>query len=204
MDLLMEWVTQIIIFVLIASIIDLFIPSTAMKKYIKLVVGLIFILIFLKPVFHLFNINIEHALETSFSHVNLEQTNDSIESLIKMQKRDIQASNDAYILKQMTYKLIEIAEDPLIKHHVSISDIQYKFLANEEMSYDTLEEVIVYVQPLVEEEGDVAIVEEVKIDTKIPLDQEEETKRDHIKLELIDVWELSDKHVTIKWGGGAS
>ncbi|HLR75160.1 MAG TPA: stage III sporulation protein AF [Virgibacillus sp.] len=204
MDLLMEWVTQIIIFVLVASMIDLFVPSTAMKKYIKLVVGLIFILIFLKPVFHLFQIDIEHALQSSFSHIQLEDYGNSMENLIKNQKREIQASNDAYILEQMTIQLKEVAKEPLEKHQVDIVDIHYEFLANEDISYDNLEEVIVFVQPLDKEEGDVTIVEEVIIDTKSTLEEKPEKDSYQIQQDLIKVWELSDKDVTIKWGGGAS
>lgn len=200
MDLLMSWVMQIIIFVLIASMIDLLIPSNAMKKYIKLVVGLILVLIFLKPIFHIFQIDIEQALESSFSQINVDQEADSIENLIKIQKKEIQASSDAYILEQMTNQLKEVADEPLMKHQVEIVDIHYKFVSNETITYDNLEEIIVYVRTLDQEEGDVSIVEDVIIDTKSPLESEQELDSEPIKQELVEVWELEDKQLTIRWG----
>src|SRR5690625_7789828 len=94
MELLMEWVQQIIMIVLVASIIDLLMPSTTMKKYIRLVVGLIFIMIFLKPIFNLFQIDIEHDIEESMADIFVEKEADSSEKNIKMQKREIQAHHD--------------------------------------------------------------------------------------------------------------
>src|SRR5699024_4201441 len=101
MDLLVNWVTQIVIFLIVAIMIDLMIPATAMKKYIKLVAGLILILIFLKPVFALFEINIDQALETSYSKVMQEKSEqDTMENSIKMQKNEIEEGQRAYILEE--------------------------------------------------------------------------------------------------------
>src|SRR5699024_37373 len=89
MDVLNQWVGQIIIFVLLATIVDLLIPATAMKKYIKLVVGLILILIFLKPVFHLFDMNIQKTLEDSYAQLDQDQGKlDNTEKLLEMQKKE--------------------------------------------------------------------------------------------------------------------
>lgn len=70
MDVIIQWVTQIILFVILAAIIDLLIPVDAMKKYVKLAVGLILILILLKPVFYLFDADIEQAVETSIDQLD--------------------------------------------------------------------------------------------------------------------------------------
>src|SRR5699024_11711137 len=112
MDMLTQWVTQIIVFILLATIIDLIITATSMKKYIKLVVGLILILIFLKPVFYLFNINIHQSLETAYSQLYEEEMeNQDIEKQIKIQKKEIQTTQDAYILEEMTVKMKNLEKD---------------------------------------------------------------------------------------------
>lgn|SRR5699024_591407 len=203
MELLMEWVQQIIMIVLVASIIDLLMPSTTMKKYIRLVVGLIFIMIFLKPIFNLFQIDIEHDIEESMADISVEKEADSSEKNIKMQKREIQAHHDAYILEQMTSQLKDIAKGPLEKYDVDITDIQYEFSTDEEIQYDNLEELIVYVSPLDHDKGDANTIEEVKIDTDHS-DETDDEEFEYIKQELKDVWELKDKQLTIKWEGGAS
>ena len=183
MDILIQWVTQIIIFIILATIIDLLIPATNMKKYIKLVVGLILILILLKPIFYLFNIDIEKSLESSLLQVsNMENNNQSIENLIEMQKKEIESSQDAYILEQMAVQLKELANDPLKEDfQVVITDIEFQFLNNQGISFDGLGEVIVYLSEIENEEGAVNVVEDVVINMDDPEDNEERENEEQIK-----------------------
>lgn len=207
MSLVIEWVTQIIIFILLAAIIDLLIPDTSMKKYIKLVVGLILILIFLKPLFYLFKVDIPHALERSYNQLYVEENNSSsIENLIKIQKTDIQASRDAYILEQMTFQLIQIAEEPLIEEfQVEIYDIDYLFKHGQDVDFDSLEEIIVYLRMSDKRSGVINTIEEVIINTdeKAEIRTERENEEGIIRL-LQQQWELGDKKLILKWGGGTS
>ena len=96
MDILIDWVTQIIIFLLLASVVDLLVPETSVKKYINFTVGLILILIFLKPVFYLFDMDVKSAIEQSINEVEYQQNeNSETENLIKTQKKEIQDSQHA-------------------------------------------------------------------------------------------------------------
>src|SRR5690625_4916894 len=125
------------------------IPTSSMKKYVRLVVGLILILIFLKPVFYIFNIDLEYAVTTAFSEmIQVEKEDQSVENLIKNQKTEIQASQDAYILKEMTLQLSNIAKDSLLKNYnVKIVDMDYVFKSlSEGVTYENLDEVIVYIE----------------------------------------------------------
>lgn len=206
MDLLTQWVTQIIIFLLLAAVIDLLIPATSMKKYIRLVVGLILILIFLKPVFFLFNINIQDALETSFSQLNQEESgDDSIENLIELQKSEIQSTQDAYILEQMAVQLIDIAKDPLLEEYrAEITDINFIFSTEKNFKFEDLEEVIVYLRESDGKEGAVDSIDEVVINTDDPVVNEEGQDVEQIKLFLYEIWEIGNKELTINWEGGTS
>ncbi len=40
MDFLKEWVTNIILFILLATVIDMLLPNSSMQKYTKMVTGL--------------------------------------------------------------------------------------------------------------------------------------------------------------------
>jgi stage III sporulation protein AF len=208
MDALIQWVTQIIIFVLLATIIDLLMPSTSMKKYIKLIVGLILILILLKPVFYLFQIDIGSQLNRSFQQV-IQQGNEGedVESLIEFQKSEIETSQSAYILEQMAVQLTDLAEGPLLEdYQIEITDISFLFSQEDEISFEVLDEVIVSIREIEEDgEGAVSIVEDVVINTEEPAvtkDNEEEEKQ--IVSMLRDVWDLQEKELTIIWEGGAS
>jgi stage III sporulation protein AF len=206
MDLLIQWVTQIIVFLLLAAVIDLLIPANAMKKYIRLVVGLVLILIFLKPVFFLFNIDIHQALETSFSQLNKEELkNESVENLIKMQKSEIDDTQDAYILEQMAVQLKDIAKGPLAeKFQVEIVNIEFLFTTKNNYTFKDLEEVIVYLQESDGGEGAVNAIDEVVINTDDPEVHEERQDDEQIKSLLSEIWELGDKKLTVNWEGGAS
>jgi len=206
MELLVNWITQIIIFLILATIIDLLIPANKMKKYIQFVVGLILILIFLKPVLYIFNVDIKDALETSFTQsVRSEETKDNMDNLIKMQKSEIESSQDAYILEQMVVQLKDIAETPLAKKFQSeITDIQFIFHSSEKTLED-LEEIIVYLAESKEEEGVVDEVKDIVIDTReAPKEHEIDDNNKEIKKMLQEVWELEEINLTIIQEGGAS
>src|SRR5699024_7983286 len=132
-------------FDVLATIIDLLIPTTSMKKYIKLVLGLILMLIFLQPIFHLFQVDIEQTIESSLFQLEEQSFQDeSLENLTEMKKVEIQASQDAYILEQLNIKLIDLAKEPLLEQHqAEITNIEFTFTDDSQKSYETLEEIIV-------------------------------------------------------------
>ncbi|MGY0693026.1 stage III sporulation protein AF [Virgibacillus sp. FSP13] len=207
MDVLIQWVTQIVVFLIVAMIIDLIIPATAMKKYIKLVVGLILILIFLKPVFFLFDMNVEQALETSFSQLTEGKSDtESMENSIEMQKSEIQATQRAYILEEMAVQLKDLAKPSLAENYqAEIQDIKFQFFqeADPPYDYEDLEEVIVYLGQIENEEGAVSIVENIEIDTKDPVMNEDEQDVQEVKKLLEDEWEINAEKLTLVWEGGS-
>src|SRR5690625_5283811 len=202
MSFMIEWITQIIIFLLLAAIVDLMIPANKMKKYVKFVLGLIFMLIFLQPLFDLFRIELEIEIDAKILLLEHEMTEASLENLTKIQKIDIQATQDAYILEQMANQLEGIANPTLIEEHqVEITKIDFLF-HSEDVTYENLAEIIVYLQA-VRQRGAVIEIDEVIIlgegnkDEKTPDDMP-------IKQFLEEVWEITDKKLTIKWEGGSS
>lgn len=207
MSLLIQWVSQIIVFIILATIIDLLVPAGTMKKYIKFVIGLVLILIFLQPIFHLFNFNIEKAISDSFVAImNDSSESGQIENLIEMQKNEIESSTSAYILEQMAVQLEDIAKTPLLDNYQArIQDIEFRFEEGASYTYEELKEVIVYLEEFEAGEGTVNAVEDVVIDTE----KQEKSSRNDVDLEgmeslLRDIWELTDKNLTVIWEGGAS
>jgi len=206
MQYLVEWITQIIVFLLMAAIVDLLVPASTMKKYIKLVIGLILILVFLKPVFYVFHIDIQQTLESAYSEfMNASTTDEKMENLMKMQKKDIQASQDAYIVKQLSDELTDIAETPLEeKYNMEIRDIQFIFKDDENQTYEGLEEISVTLDEAGHEKGVVTNVEEIVINTKESKHNNEKDRSkqlEEVKTMLEDKWEIDDKEVTVLWGG---
>ncbi|WP_010173532.1 stage III sporulation protein AF [Bacillus coahuilensis] len=63
MNYLIEWITNIIIFILLATVIEMLLPSNQMKKYTKMVIGLLLISIILTPLFKLLSQDFEQMLK---------------------------------------------------------------------------------------------------------------------------------------------
>jgi stage III sporulation protein AF len=49
-----EWIKHIVLLILMATFLDLILPNSSMRKYVKLVVGFLLILLILTPILHLF------------------------------------------------------------------------------------------------------------------------------------------------------
>ncbi|AUJ26301.1 stage III sporulation protein AF [Virgibacillus dokdonensis] len=205
MQIVIDWVTQIILFILLATVIDLVIPANSMKKYMKLVVGLILILILLKPIFYIFQIDVQRAVESSLSGVFEEMNqNNSLDNSIKTQKNEIEATQDAYILEQMAVQLKEIAEDPLHEaFQTEITDIQFQFVNGKDKTYENLDKVIVYVNELKNGEGAVRNVDDVVIYSDSPDVSKENNELKDIENKLSDLWEMEQKNLILQWEGGA-
>lgn len=125
MNFLSDWITKIIIFMLIGTIIELLLPSNMMKKYVHFIFGLLFLLLLAQPIFYIFQTDIteqiaavERQLQQESNH--LEKTKSTIEN----QKEDIQAEHVAYIWNELKEEYIEEANEVLpTKHNALITEI---------------------------------------------------------------------------------
>ncbi|HZW67328.1 MAG TPA: stage III sporulation protein AF [Pseudogracilibacillus sp.] len=145
MGFISDWITKIILFMLIGTVIDLLLPSNTMKKYVHFIFGLLFLLLLAQPIFFIFQTDIteqiaaiERQLQEESSH--LEKTNLSIEK----QKEDIQAEHAAYIWNELKEQYIEQA-NPLLenKFNVSISEISFTEDIRDEARLDELAKLTV-------------------------------------------------------------
>ena len=56
MSFLTSWISNIIIFILLATVIDMLLPNSSLQKYAKMVIGLLLIAIIITPILSLFQI----------------------------------------------------------------------------------------------------------------------------------------------------
>lgn len=203
MEFISEWITQIIIFILLATIIDLLIPKLTMHKYIKLVIGLILIIILLTPIFTLFKVDVEGQLLKSYETIfNDIETMDGTKKSMESQKDEIESLHDAYILEEMAVQLMSLVNEDLVEEHDAIiSEIYFTFHDDGIMSYENLEEVIVYLHTATNKEGEIQVVDEIVIDTRA--DVLEGNDEEIIQM-LRDKWELTEKDISVYWEGGTS
>ncbi|MDF2535660.1 MAG: stage sporulation protein [Bacillales bacterium] len=126
MQILQEFITNFVIFMLISIILDMLVPSSSYKKYTKLVIGLLLISLILSPILQLFHTDIQSLLSQKIV-LSDNSVNSTFTKKIKQSESDINAANHAYILEQMAVQLKKDAEGELMKtFHYSVIDVHIK------------------------------------------------------------------------------
>lgn len=203
MDLIKEWVTNIILFILFATVLDMVLPSSKFQKYTKMVVGLLLISIILTPIFKLFTYDLEEALleVPAFGDKNENE----LKSLIDLQKNEIQASQDAYIFKQMTVQLKKEAEEELMgRYGLVITDMDLLVNEQDERPFpENLEKVVIKLADESKEAEAVEAVKPVVIDTNEPhLPKNETSQKQEVVQLLSEKWRMDENTLEVHIDGG--
>ncbi|MGM0828299.1 MAG: stage III sporulation protein AF [Bacillota bacterium] len=200
MSLLTDWITNIIIFVLLATVIDMLLPSSNMQKYAKIVTGLLLITIILTPLFKLMATDFDTVMGSI--DINGDSQNNSVENLIEMKKKEIQASQRAYILEQMAVQMKQQAEKEMMDEHGKVIEKVVVKADDLENVPDSITEVTVVVKDK-QENTTIETVQNVEIDTgaeqrkKTP---EESTSQ--MATLLAEQWNLTPDKIIITVEGG--
>ncbi|MCM3586377.1 stage III sporulation protein AF [Mesobacillus maritimus] len=207
MDFLKEWITNIIIFILLATIIDMLLPNSNLQKYVKVVVSLLLISIILSPIIKIFTSDFETAIG-SLSNVEGQVDQKEMENLIELQKKEIQASQHAYILEQTAVQLEKDAEEELMeKYGMEIAEIEIVAeKLDENLAPENLQSIMVEIVRQGEEDDAVAVVKEVKIDTSEPLPSKRESSQntDEMITFLSEKWNVPKSTIEVIEGGTQS
>lgn len=204
MSIISTWITQIIIFLIIGSIIELLLPNNSLKRYVNIIIGLLLLLMFTKPLFYLFSVDISKEINQMEHYLSDGDKQTNIDYSLDMQKTDIQSGQDAYILKEMKDQLVHIANPDVIESfNMNITDVTFIFTNQALDKYEHFEKVVVqlaYVDELSEEVG----VELVSINTKETLDALEIKQVQAITHLLSEKWELAENKIELVIEGGTS
>lgn len=198
MHFLTEWVTNIIIFVLLATVIDMLLPNTNLQKYTKIVTGLLLIAIILTPVLKLISKDFETALQSIPIFQDTEEKN--MENLIELKKKEIQASQRAYILETMAVQLKEGTEEELMNQYgLEVANIDITLDETTKLSFpDNLQRVIVQLKQSEEEANVVEVVKPVEINTNQPSQMKRLTARsEEITSLLAEKWNVSEGAIEV-------
>ena len=204
MEFIKEWVTNIILFVLFATMIDMLLPSSKFQKYTKMVTGLLLIAIILTPIFNLLTQDFEGTM-TRISNLELSSGN-RINNSIDLQKKEIQASQDAYILKQMAVQLKEDANEELMDQYgLAIKNLDLVVDAENQQSFpQNLKKVVLQLEQPKQTDETVEVVKSVEINTQQPLPvQKENEDSDEVKQLLSKKWDVDEKVIELQIEGRA-
>ncbi|WP_409297845.1 stage III sporulation protein AF [Peribacillus sp. SCS-26] len=197
MQYITSWVTNIILFILLATVIDMLLPNSSMQKYAKMVIGLLLIAIILSPILKLFSTDFEHIVAVAL-HSGEKQQN--IENAIEVKKKEIQASQRAYILEQMAVQLKADAKEELMnKYQMKVESIIVQAEKDEPQSPKDINSIKVILTPA--GGGAEETIAPVRIDTSEPL-QEHNADVESIKQLLAAKWSIKEEILAIELEGG--
>lgn len=208
MDFLTDWITNILLFILLAVVVELLLPQTSLQKYVKMVIGLLLISIILNPIFKLFSSDLEDLLKNA--NVLFEKdVNTNIENSIENQKIDIQADQNAYILEQTAVQLVEMTEKELMdtfnyqfRNVELVVDENYRSYLQPEDVMENLSSIQVSLQEAAEEKPVVKQVDEVRINLSEPYETEFKPDIEPIARFLADKWEVDKELLAISFERG--
>ncbi|RID89365.1 stage III sporulation protein AF [Peribacillus asahii] len=195
MDFLASWISNIIIFILLATVIDMLLPNSALQKYSKMVIGLLLIAVIITPILRLLHTNFDDVLASAT--IQFEQGEaQSLGNLTESKKKEIQAAQSAYILEQMAVQLQAEAEEELMeKYQMEIQDIEVTVKDEEKPEPENLQHITVSLSEVKEDETIEAIAK-VEIDTKRALVTDDARYAD-VKQFLANTWSIDEEMIQI-------
>lgn len=204
MDFFIQWVSNIIVYILIATIIMMLIPNTGLAKYVRFVASLLLIVMMLQPVFQLFKVNIKEVL-AGYQSTTYE-ANSEIKNEINNKKNEIQAAERAYILKQMAVQMKKEVDENITQQFeqvVTNVELEVKEGVTTIKTPQDLSKVTVFVSAKKDETSNVEPVQEVSVNTTDPIQTDsEKIKQQELQSFLADRWQLEDKQIEVKMEGG--
>ncbi|MFJ7927991.1 stage III sporulation protein AF [Peribacillus sp. NPDC096448] len=197
MSFLAGWVSNIIIFVLLATVIDMLLPNSALQKYAKMVIGLLLIAIIITPILGLFNKDFDDILTAATSEFE-DQKKKDLGNLTEMKKKEIQATQGAYILKQMAVDLqAEVEEELMVDYKMKISSIDVGVKNEEEPGVDDLQNITISLEKAEgKENSEIEAVAKVDINTDSP-STSNDANLDAVKRFLATSWSVDEEIIEI-------
>ncbi|AEH47268.1 stage III sporulation protein AF [Parageobacillus thermoglucosidasius] len=199
MQIVIEWVTNILIFILFAMIIDLLLPSSNMQKYVKMVVGLILLLLMLSPILKLFSIDPDRLIASVISDEGNQQ--EMMKNEIEMKKKEIQASQRAYILEQMAVQMKNEADEELMeKYGLSVENVSLQTKEKENLQ---IPEDIEMIEVMLAKQEKLGEVQPVIIDASTPTDEQDHDQRleKEVRAWLATKWEINENKIAVQIKG---
>ncbi|MEA3320715.1 MAG: stage III sporulation protein AF [Bacillota bacterium] len=206
MSYLTEWITSIILFILLATVVEMLLPNSSMQKYTKLVIGLLLIVVILTPILKLLSTDMDELFAKMTTHSSYT-SKENTENLIEMKKKEIQASHAAYILNKAAVLMKEDVEEELRESYgVTVKDLRVVVKNEDQLTELPIEENIESVVILLEQAEDetaIQVVKPVQIDTSRQKEPAPSSKEEgKIANFLADRWQLQPTNISVAVEGG--
>ncbi|KQL57708.1 MULTISPECIES: stage III sporulation protein AF [Bacillaceae] len=197
-----EWITSIVIIILLAVVLEMVLPNTNLKNYVKITMSLLLLLFLLQPVLNIFYEDPDEWLNEVIQQTTSEGIN--VEEEINSQKKDIERFFDAYTSEQVAVQLKDQANEDLKKDEdVMVTDLS--IIQDNKGEFTQIEVVVVPYQE--EERTSTSQTDEVKpvsitIGETEPKEDAGSYKEEDVISMLADIWGVPSSVITLKEEGG--
>ncbi|PEA56294.1 stage III sporulation protein AF [Bacillus pseudomycoides] len=203
MQFVVEWIRNIIVFLLLATMLHMLLPNSNLQKYVKFVVSLLLVVLILTPLFKLFQTDIQDVIANASQDKYI--ANGSIENKISEKKKEIQASQRAYILEQMAVQMKkQVGKELEEKYGMAVMSLQIKVPEGkkEVKSQQDIQSVVVSLQANERSRtGAIETIQKVEINSKEPQKTSEQNTAE-MKQFFSNKWQLEENKIKIQVEGG--
>lgn len=191
-----------IILVMIMMITTMILPDHKMKKYAQFSLSLIFILFFIQPITQLFNLNLVDESSKIKDSILGDSAIQEVEDAVNLQKSEIEDSNRAYVIDELTNQLkeeMEVEFKQVFDYHLDNIEIIPEH--SEKIDFETMS----FHFRITEANDNISEVDPVTINTKRNFDQKaldfEACQQDMINW-FSEKLEIDQSQVKLTWEGG--
>lgn len=163
MEFLKGWIINIIFIVVLASLIELLLPSSTMKKYVNVIIGMIIIIVILTPIISVINRNLDMDVNVFNSFYKLNAQSSRLINQLNSSK-----DNEIFIVEYKK-RLSDSLRDYIKKEFSFDSDVD--LVINEDLSSQNFGMINSVSIKLKRSDGNVVPIEKVEIGSR-----EEKTK----------------------------
>ncbi|KKB42953.1 stage III sporulation protein AF [Bacillus thermotolerans] len=191
MDILTDWLTDVIVFILLAAVMDALLPSNSFQQYAKIAVGLLLLFVMLQPLWKIFSVDAEQELTKWADGV---MTNEQASVITVDKQSSLENSRELFILKSSEQQMKELVQEEVEQaFQRKIVEVDIKVSSWENSFPESIEHIDVYVASLSAGET-MKPVEEVAIQSQ---EQEEEGLENKIASFLSQKWNISEEQLNI-------
>ncbi|MFC7060592.1 stage III sporulation protein AF [Halobacillus seohaensis] len=197
MQIFIQWITEIVLFLLLAMVADALLPSGLMKKYARLVLAILLILVIIDPLLQFLKIDPHRILNSVENQMDLSMETDQLTKEIEEKKNEIIIGQDAYTLQQVQGAVVEQLKAPLeTSHQLTINQVDLEFVAKP-YSLESLDKLVLFVTTNEEEQA----VEEVIISSADSSQSENVNNREQEGIQelVAQHLELEKEQIEIRW-----
>jgi stage III sporulation protein AF len=207
---LTDWLTNLILLILLATILELLLPNSMFQRYVRMVVGLLLLVVMLQPVLAI----VTEDLDTWFAELSLATSTSelSVESDWNSKKDDIESDMRAYISEQMAVQLKRQVEEEFRETYgvqIQSVDVVIEPTAYESGFHpDQVQSVTVLLTEEADDESvSIEVVSPVQIDLASKTEDiqsvstEDRMNQKYIHY-LAEVWQIPEEMISLVWEGG--